>query len=189
MHPEERRAAERQKMVERQIAARGIDHPAVLQAMRRVERDRFVPTDKVDNAYDDGPLAIGSGQTISQPYIVALMTQLSDPKPHKKALDICTGCGSGAMKAPMKGAAIAHSKQRNIRGRYVGISEPGIIAAESPNPIVNELIIMPDMEKRLTTKMGFKQVGEPRWLVAWDISSTATSEEKKPRRRRIRAER
>ena len=66
-----------------------------------------------------------------------------------RGLDICTGCGAGAMKAPMKGATIAHSKQRNTKGRYIGISEPGIIAAESPNPIVNELIVMPDIEKRL----------------------------------------
>lgn len=66
-----------------------------------------------------------------------------------RGLDICTGCGPGAMKGPMKGATIAHSKQRIKDGRYIGISEPGIIAAESPNPIVNELIIMPDIEKRL----------------------------------------
>ena len=66
-----------------------------------------------------------------------------------RGLDICTGCGPGAMKGPMKGAAIGHSKQRNPRGRYVGVSEPGIIAAESPNPIVNQLVIMPDIEKRL----------------------------------------
>lgn len=64
-------------------------------------------------------------------------------------IDICTGCGIGAMKGPMKGATIAHAKQRNKSGRYIGISEPGIIAAESPNAIVNELIIMPDIEKRL----------------------------------------
>lgn len=63
--------------------------------------------------------------------------------------DICTGCGPGAMKGPMKGANVAHAKQRYSHSRYVGISEPGIIAAESPNPIVNELIIMPDIEKRL----------------------------------------
>ena len=66
-----------------------------------------------------------------------------------RGFDICTGCGPGAMKGPMKGATIAHAKQRIEHGRYVGISEPGIIAAESPNPIVNELIIMPDIEKRL----------------------------------------
>jgi len=63
--------------------------------------------------------------------------------------DICTGCGPGAMKGPMKGATIAHAKQRTLPGHYVGVSEPGIIAAESPNPIVNELVILPDIEKRL----------------------------------------
>mgnify|MGYP001819043296 FL=1 len=64
-------------------------------------------------------------------------------------LNIITGCGPGAMKGPMKGATIAHSKQRKKDGRYIGISEPGIIAAESPNPIVNDLVILPDIEKRL----------------------------------------
>ncbi len=66
-----------------------------------------------------------------------------------RGLNICTGCGPGAMKGPMKGATIGHSKQRIRDGRYIGITEPGIIAAESPNPIVNSLVIMPDMEKRL----------------------------------------
>lgn len=66
-----------------------------------------------------------------------------------RGLDICTGCGPGAMKGPMKGATIAHAKQRHGRPRYIGITEPGIIAAESPNPIVNNLVIMPDIEKRL----------------------------------------
>lgn len=64
-------------------------------------------------------------------------------------LDICTGCGPGAMKGPMKGANVAHAKQRRKEGRYLGVSEPGIIAAEAPNPIVNELVVMPDIEKRL----------------------------------------
>jgi pyrimidine/purine-5'-nucleotide nucleosidase len=66
-----------------------------------------------------------------------------------RSLDICTGCGPGAMKGPMKGAAIAHAKQRISNGRYLGLTEPGIIAAESPNPIVNDLVILPDIEKRL----------------------------------------
>jgi pyrimidine/purine-5'-nucleotide nucleosidase len=66
-----------------------------------------------------------------------------------RALDICTGCGPGAMKGPMKGATIAHAKQRVSDGRYIGVTEPGIIAAEAPNPIVNDLVIMPDIEKRL----------------------------------------
>ncbi|MCW9047015.1 MAG: nucleotide 5'-monophosphate nucleosidase PpnN [Gammaproteobacteria bacterium] len=66
-----------------------------------------------------------------------------------RGLDICTGCGPGAMKGPMKGATIGHNKQRIYDGRYIGMTEPGIIAAESPNPIVNELVILPDIEKRL----------------------------------------
>ncbi|MFU8821514.1 MAG: nucleotide 5'-monophosphate nucleosidase PpnN [Gammaproteobacteria bacterium] len=66
-----------------------------------------------------------------------------------RGLNVCTGCGPGAMKGPMKGAAVAHGKQRIRDGRYVGITEPGIIAAEPPNPLVNELVIMPDIEKRL----------------------------------------
>jgi predicted Rossmann-fold nucleotide-binding protein len=66
-----------------------------------------------------------------------------------RGLDVCTGCGPGAMKGPMKGATIGHSKQRIVNGRYLGITEPGIIAAEPPNPIVSQLVIMPDIEKRL----------------------------------------
>jgi len=66
-----------------------------------------------------------------------------------RGLDIATGCGPGAMKGPMKGATIGHSKQRIHEGRYVGLTEPGIIAAEPPNPIVNQLVILPDIEKRL----------------------------------------
>lgn len=66
-----------------------------------------------------------------------------------RGFNIGTGCGIGAMKGPMKGAAIAHAKQQLHTGRYIGISEPGIIASEPPNPIVNELVILPDIEKRL----------------------------------------
>jgi len=66
-----------------------------------------------------------------------------------RGMNVCTGCGPGAMKGPMKGATIGHAKQRIRDGRYIGITEPGIIAAEAPNPIVNSLVIMPDMEKRL----------------------------------------
>ena len=66
-----------------------------------------------------------------------------------RGLNIGTGCGPGAMKGPMKGAAIGHSKQQIEKRRYIGITEPGIIAAEAPNPIVNELVILPDIEKRL----------------------------------------
>ena len=68
-----------------------------------------------------------------------------------RKFDICTGCGLGSMKGPMKGATIAHAKQRIKMGRYVGISEIAIITEEPPNPIVSELIVMPDIEKRLET--------------------------------------
>lgn len=70
-----------------------------------------------------------------------------------RELDICTGCGAGAMKGPMKGAALGHAKQRLAAGRYLGLTEPTIIAAEAPNPLVNELVILPDMEKRLEAFM------------------------------------
>jgi predicted Rossmann-fold nucleotide-binding protein len=66
-----------------------------------------------------------------------------------RGLDVCTGCGPGAMKGPMKGATIGHAKQRIEHSRYIGITEPGIIAAEPPNPIVTQLAILPDIEKRL----------------------------------------
>ncbi len=66
-----------------------------------------------------------------------------------RRLDICTGCGSGAMKGPMFGAIYSHKRQKYTQGRFIGISEPGIIAAEPPNGVVSELVIMPDIEKRL----------------------------------------
>ncbi|MEM7543693.1 MAG: nucleotide 5'-monophosphate nucleosidase PpnN [Pseudomonadota bacterium] len=66
-----------------------------------------------------------------------------------RLLNICTGCGPGAMKGPMKGAAVGHAKQRFNEGRYIGLTEPGIIAAEPPNALVNQLVILPDIEKRL----------------------------------------
>jgi hypothetical protein len=66
-----------------------------------------------------------------------------------RGLNVCTGCGPGAMKGPMKGATIGHSKQRIVDGRYIGLTEPGIVAAEPPNAIVNQLVILPDIEKRL----------------------------------------
>lgn len=66
-----------------------------------------------------------------------------------RGLNICTGCGPGAMKGPMKGAAIGHAKQRISNPRYIGLTEPAIIAAEPPNPIVSQLVTLPDIEKRL----------------------------------------
>jgi len=87
------RAKERLEMVANQIEARGIRNPGVLEAMRRVERHRFIPPDGQALAYRDGPLPIGQGQTISQPYIVACMTEFLKPQPSDHVLEIGTGSG------------------------------------------------------------------------------------------------
>lgn len=83
----------RELMVQRQIAARGITDRAVLAAMRKVPRHEFVPESLRPRAYDDRPLPIGEGQTISQPYIVALMTEVLRLKPGEKVLEVGTGSG------------------------------------------------------------------------------------------------
>ena len=83
----------RERMVEQQIAARGVANPAVLDAMRSVPRHRFVPGVDPELAYADRPLPIGQGQTISQPYIVARMTELVRPDSTDRALEIGTGSG------------------------------------------------------------------------------------------------
>src|SRR6266851_2219120 len=83
-------------MVQNQVAARGIRNPAVLDAMRSVPRDFFVPPHLAEFAYLDTPLRIESGQTISQPYIVALMIESVAPRRSDRALEIGTGSGYGA---------------------------------------------------------------------------------------------
>jgi protein-L-isoaspartate(D-aspartate) O-methyltransferase len=85
--------ARRHEMVEQQIRQRGVRDPRVLDAMRTVPRERFVPPPLVANAYDDGPLSIGAGQTISQPYIVAYMTEALRVDPSHKVLEVGTGSG------------------------------------------------------------------------------------------------
>jgi len=80
-------------MVREQIELRGVDDPLVLEAMHRVERHRFVPDEYLDQAYDDHPLPIGYGQTISQPYIVALMSAALGVQPGDRVLEIGTGSG------------------------------------------------------------------------------------------------
>ena len=99
-------ARERAAMVKEQLAARDITNPRVLEAMGRVPRHRFVPAKLASSAYEDGPLPIGNGQTISQPYIVALMTQLADPKPGDRVLDIGTGSGYQAAVLAEMGAQV-----------------------------------------------------------------------------------
>lgn len=83
----------REEMVERQLKNRDINDEKVLAAMKKVERDKFVPSNLIDLAYDDHPLPIGYGQTISQPYIVALMTQSLQVDENDEILEIGTGSG------------------------------------------------------------------------------------------------
>ena len=86
-------AEARRKMVDSQLRARGIHDPGVLRVMEDVPRHLFVPPDLVNQAYDDRPLDIGAGQTISQPYMVALMTELLAVEPHHRVLEVGTGSG------------------------------------------------------------------------------------------------
>lgn len=83
----------REKMVHNQIRARGIEDRAVLDAMLKVPRHMFVPKNRINDAYFDGPVPIGYGQTISQPFIVAYMTEVIDPRKCRKVLEIGTGSG------------------------------------------------------------------------------------------------
>lgn len=86
----------KEKMIEYHLKARGIEDEKVLQAMERVDRELFVPIEMKAHAYDDSPLPIGRGQTISQPYIVAYMAEALDIQPTDKVLEIGSGCGYNA---------------------------------------------------------------------------------------------
>jgi protein-L-isoaspartate(D-aspartate) O-methyltransferase len=96
----------RQKMVEEQIEARGVRDPRVLEAMRSVPRHLFVPAAERERAYEDGPLPIGSGQTISQPFIVAFMTEAARIGPGDRVLEIGTGSGYQAAVLAAVGADV-----------------------------------------------------------------------------------
>ena len=129
---EEIYSSARSQMVENQIAARGIDNPAILDAMRKVPRHEFVPEDMRHIAYNDHPLPIGYSQTISQPYIVGLMTQTIDPKPGMRILEIGTGSGYQAAILAEMGADVytieiipelaQQASQRFIRLGYTNIT-------------------------------------------------------------------
>jgi protein-L-isoaspartate(D-aspartate) O-methyltransferase len=100
--PEDAFLSKRLMMVREQIEFRGIKDARVLDAMRRVPRHLFVPPQHREEAYEDHPLPIGQGQTISQPYVVAAMTELLDPKPTDRVLEVGTGSGyQAAVLSPL----------------------------------------------------------------------------------------
>ncbi|HUH78551.1 MAG TPA: protein-L-isoaspartate(D-aspartate) O-methyltransferase [Methanoregula sp.] len=135
--PEDPRTGERLRMVEYQIAARGIRDPRVLAAMREVPRHIFIPAPYDSNAYEDSPLPIGNGQTISQPYIVALMTELLHPAPGHNVLEIGTGSGYQAavlsrivkrVTTIERIAAVADLARRNLGALH--IANVGVIVGD-----------------------------------------------------------
>ncbi len=110
----------RLRMVEAQIAARGVNDPAVLAAMRAVPRHRFVPEALRPRAYDDGPLPIGVGQTISQPYVVAVMTAAIRPRKGMRVLEVGTGSGYQAAVLAACGAEVDTIEVIPALGRRAG---------------------------------------------------------------------
>lgn len=110
---------QRERMVRRQIAARGIRDERLLEAFREVPRESFVPPDVQRSAYEDGPLPIGEGQTISQPFVVALMTDLLELTPESRVLEI--GAGSGYAAAIMG----------RIAARVIAIERSASLAREA----------------------------------------------------------
>jgi protein-L-isoaspartate(D-aspartate) O-methyltransferase len=173
-------AARREAMVKTQLEGRGIRDKAVLAAMRKVPRDRFVPAPWRERAYDDGPLPIGEGQTISQPYIVAWMTELIEPKKGMRVLEIGTGSGyQAAILAECVGEVdtievvpalgrraetlLRELGYRNIRARvgdgYAGWPERGpydaiLLTAAPPNDVPGPLLDQLKVGGRLVAPVG-----------------------------------
>jgi protein-L-isoaspartate(D-aspartate) O-methyltransferase len=121
--------AAREAMVASQIAARGVRDPAVLAAMRRIPRHEFVPPAARAAAYEDRPLAIGEGQTISQPYVVAAMTELAALAPTSRVLEVGTGCGYqtavlAALAAEVFSIEIVPALAAQARARLVRLGVP-----------------------------------------------------------------
>jgi protein-L-isoaspartate(D-aspartate) O-methyltransferase len=117
----------RERMVRQQIETRGVKDPAVLAAMRSVPRHRFVPRDYREASYNDSPLPIGEGQTISQPYIVALMSELLEVEPGDKVLEIGTGSGYQAAVLAAMGVEVytVEIKQRLCEHARATLEELG----------------------------------------------------------------
>ena len=110
------RGTERDAMVRRQLEARGIRDTAVLRAMREVPRHEFVPDDLQRHAYEDGPLAIGEGQTVSQPFVVAKMVEALELEPTDRVLEVGTGSGyAAAVLARIAGQVFTVERHASLR--------------------------------------------------------------------------
>lgn len=111
----------RRTMVESQLRARGIRDPGVLRAMEEIPRHLFVPPDLAKQAYDDRPLDIGAGQTISQPYMVALMSELLAVEPHHRVLEVGTGSGyQAAILAALAREVVTIERFENLARQAAG---------------------------------------------------------------------
>jgi protein-L-isoaspartate(D-aspartate) O-methyltransferase len=191
----------REAMVETQIRERGVTSARVLDAMRSVPRERFVPPELVNQAYDDGPLPIGSGQTISQPYIVAYMTEALDVAPSHKVLEIGTGSGYQAAvlselvrevytieivpELAQRAAALLRGLERtNVHVRagdgYAGWPEEApfdrIIITAAPETLPPPLVEQLAPGGRLVVPVGSQ--GGPQWMTIVDKTGTGVTEQR-----------
>jgi protein-L-isoaspartate(D-aspartate) O-methyltransferase len=193
--------ARREAMVEQQIRQRGVTNARVLDAMRSIPRERFVPSGLRAQAYEDGPLPIGSGQTISQPYIVAYMTEVLDVQPSHKVLEVGTGSGYQAailselvrevytieIVPELAGRAegvLRDLKKTNVHVRagdgYAGWPEQApfdrimVTAApeEIPRPLIEQLVT----GGRLVVPVGGQ--GGPQWMTILEKTSTGVVEKR-----------
>ena len=193
--------ARREGMVEQQIRQRGVTAPRVLDAMRSIPRERFVPSELKAQAYEDGPLPIGSGQTISQPYIVAYMTEVLDVQPSHKVLEVGTGSGYQAAilselvrevytieivpeLANRAEGVLRDLKKTNVHVRagdgYAGWPEQApfdrimVTAApeEIPSPLIEQLVT----GGRLVVPVGGQ--GGPQWMTIVEKTSNGVVEKR-----------
>lgn len=138
-------AVEREAMVERQIESRGITDPKILEAFRSVPREQFLSAEYADLAYGDHPLPIQAGQTISQPYIVALMIKAAEIKPGDKVLEIGAGSGyAAAVMSRIAGSVVAIERQHDLveiaseRMRRLGYDNARIVEGDGTRGLPDE---------------------------------------------------